>query len=72
MDYLPIEKEIKKLTRSYLGNVIYTIVGEAFVEWVDSRINDRNAKIQATQNNIAYIDPEIAAILQNSTTISGK
>ena len=30
MEYLPVDSEIKKLTRSYLGNIIYTLVGEPF------------------------------------------
>ena len=28
--YLPIEKEIKKLSRQYIGNIIYTVVGDQF------------------------------------------
>ena len=32
---LPIEDEIKHLHRQYLANVIYTIVGKYFVDWVD-------------------------------------
>ena len=35
MKALPVEKEIKKLSRQYLSNVIYTIVGKPFSEWVD-------------------------------------
>ena len=31
-NYLPVEKEIAKLSRAYLGNVIYTIVGRAFLQ----------------------------------------
>ena len=29
-----IDKEIRKLPRSYIANVIYTIVGDKFNEWV--------------------------------------
>ena len=33
---LPIEtREIEKLPRAYLANVIYTVVGDPFKEWVD-------------------------------------
>ena len=38
MQALPIEKEIKKLSRSYVANVIYTIIGDTFSQWVDKRI----------------------------------
>ena len=33
---LPVElREIEKLPRAYLGNLIYTIVGQPFRDWVD-------------------------------------
>jgi hypothetical protein len=31
---LPPSKEISKLSRAYLSNVIYTIIGEPFQQWV--------------------------------------
>ena len=31
---LPPSKEISKLSRGYLSNVIYTIMGEPFQQWV--------------------------------------
>ena len=33
-DALPIIKEIRKMPRSYICNVIYTLVGEDFKEWM--------------------------------------
>lgn len=45
---LPIEpREVEKLPRSYLANVIYTIVGKPFRDWVDEAIKARNDKIVA-------------------------
>jgi hypothetical protein len=38
MQALPIEAEIKQLHRQYLANVIFTIVGEPFQNWVDQHI----------------------------------
>ena len=36
---LPIEaREVEKLPRAYLANVIYTIVGEKFRKWVEQKI----------------------------------
>ena len=46
LEHLPVAKEIKKLSRAYLGNVIYTIVGNPFKEWVDGKIKERHAKIK--------------------------
>ena len=39
---LPPGKEIAKLARCYLANVINTIMGDAFQEWVISQTNARN------------------------------
>ena len=44
--YLPIEKEIHKLPRSYLANVIYTVKGVHFENWVNDRVKQRNDKIK--------------------------
>jgi hypothetical protein len=45
---LPIEpREVEKMPRSYLANVIYTIVGKPFRDWVDVAIKTRNDKIVA-------------------------
>ena len=60
MNALPIEKEIHKLTRQYLINVIYTIVGDNFVEWVNERVEKRNKKIKEEGKMMIDIDPEVA------------
>ena len=38
-------KERLKLQRSYIGNCIYTIVGQPFKDWVQERIVKRNEKV---------------------------
>ena len=42
---LPEPKEIQRLPRQYLINVIATVVGEAFAQWVTGKIEERNTKI---------------------------
>jgi hypothetical protein len=69
---LPPSKEISKLSRSYLANVIYTIVGEPFQQWVHQQVNIRNQKIAVEGNNVIAMDPQIARIFMDSTAISGK
>ena len=39
---LPVQKECLKLERQYICDLIYTIVGDPFSEWVDERVNARN------------------------------
>ena len=70
LEYLPIEKEVKKLTRSYIGNVIYTIVGEPFRDWVQEKVNERHQKIKESKDMLVELDPEIAQIFQQSTSVS--
>ena len=70
---LPSEqREILKLHRNYVSTVIYTLVGEPFAVWVKERIQERNNKILQEQNMNAQFDPEIAAILDKSTSVSGR
>ena len=47
MRYLPVEKEVHKLPRQYLANVIHSVKGENFQRWVDQRVKERNEKIKS-------------------------
>ena len=61
-----IEREINKLPRAYIANVIYTIIGESFKEWVNTQITMRNDKIKNEKDVTIEMDPEIAAIFRAS------
>ena len=69
---LPPSKEITKLSRAYLANVIYTIMGQNFQDWVTGQVNYRNQKVALEGNNMISMDPQIARIFHQSTAISGK
>ena len=63
MKAFPIEtKEIKKFPRQYIANVIYTLVGSPFEQWVNKRIKDRHRKIAEEKDLNIELDPEIAAL----------
>ena len=71
LDYLPItEKEILKLPRAYTGNVIYTVLGKPFDDWVQLKIKERNELRKQEREMQIAMDPEIMRIFQASTTIS--
>ena len=70
MKRLPCEKEIFKLPKQYLTNVIYTIVGQDFATWVRAKIEERNAKVSKDKDLMIAVDPAIAAAFQNSTAVS--
>ena len=74
MEALPVvEKEILKLPRSYIANVINTIISpdDAFRLWVKARVNERHSRVVQDQGTIE-MDPEIAEVYRQSKAISGK
>ena len=44
---------------------------QTFLKWVDTRCDTRNEKYQQ-EEDVILMDPEIAAIYQASTSVSGK
>ena len=54
-----MKHEILKLPRSYISNVIYTLVGPRFKEWVEKVIKERNEKILKEQNLNIEMDPAV-------------
>ena len=67
MKCLPsLEREVNKLPRSYVANIIYTIIGDDFKKWVNKQIKVRNDKIRDEQNIVIEMDPEVAAIFKAS------
>lgn len=72
MEALPIvQREIQKLPRSYVCNVIHTLAGDAFVKWVEKQVNERNSRV-AKEASLIEMDSQIAAIYQASTAVSVK
>jgi hypothetical protein len=63
-------REVDKLPRAYLANVIYTVVGDLFKQWVDGEISKRNDKIVEEQNLAINMDPEIYAAFKASNHVS--
>ena len=60
---LPLVKtEIDKLPRQYIANIISTLVGKPFDEWIDKRVNARHEKRAEEGNFNIQMDPEIARI----------
>ena len=72
MNALPVEAEIKKLPRQYIANVIYTLVGDPFYQWVQLKINERNEKVKQQMNINIQMDPRVAEAFRNSTAVSSK
>ena len=40
-----MRKEILKLPRAYIANIVYTIIGDPFIAWSKAKIEARNKKV---------------------------
>ena len=50
------EREIDKLPREYIGNVIQTIAKDDFSAWVKRKVEARNAKLAAEKEVAINMD----------------
>jgi hypothetical protein len=70
VDCLPVIREIRKMPRSYVCNVIFTCLKDPFQEWVSERCRQRNADIAIDQNLNIELDANIAKAFHASTAVS--
>jgi hypothetical protein len=72
MGYLPAEeREVKKLPRAYVSNVIYSVIGDPFRIWVSQQIEARHQRLATKNDLLVSLDPTIAEIFRSSNSISG-
>ena len=70
---LPREKsEIENLHRQYIANVVYTVAGSDFTDWIEMKLKERTEKLKEEKDLCIKMDPEIYSVYKNSTAISGK
>lgn len=65
-------EETEKFPRQYIANVLHTLVGKPFRQWVDNKLEERNAELTEKKEMVIELDPEIEAIFKASTAVSGK
>ena len=70
--YLPDERDMAKLPRQWIINVIYSLLGDDFREWVSQQVKDRNDQLAEKRDLMIDLDPDIAAAFGNSAYISSK
>ena len=70
--YLPDDQDIEKLPKQWLRNMCAAVMGSTFREWVSVQIEDSNAEMADKRNMMIDMDPEIAAVFQQSTAVSSK
>ena len=72
MRHMPNGKELRKTPRQWIVNVIATIVGKPFHEWVKQRIDERNSAVVEKNNLGITMDSQVAAAYHASTAVSRK
>jgi hypothetical protein len=72
VDSLPPVREIWKMPRTYVCNVIFTRLGDVFQKWVDTRCHQRNLDIAVEKDLNIELDVNIAKAFHASTAISCK
>ena len=70
--YLPIPRELHKISREWIYNVVATILGETFTDWVKDQIEDRNEEVKDKRKLDIELDADVAAAFRASTAVSRK
>ena len=71
-EYLPDERDIRRLPRQWVINLIYSLKGDEFREWVSGLIRGRNEHLALQNDLMIELDPQIAEAFKTSQNISSK
>ena len=69
---LPEERELRKMPRQYICNVIYTLVGEPFAKWVSKGCTERNENFTKDHGMEIKLSTRVAEAAAASTYVSRK
>ena len=70
--YLPDQRDLHRLPRQYIVNVIFTVVGQPIKDYVNKCIKQRNDELAENRDLLIELDPQIAAAFKTSLNISSK
>ena len=70
--YLPDGRELHKVARAWICNVIASVLGPIFTDWVRDVIEERNEELTDKKGIQIELDPDIAAAFKMSTAVSRK
>ena len=60
-EYLPEPKlELPKTPKQWVANVIATLLGDKFAEWVAHQVEERHRKVAVKKDIMIQMDPEMA------------
>ena len=72
VEYLPISKKLTKMSRNYICNVVYSLTGSVFENWVKARVDSRNDSMAIKKDLMVSLDPGIANCFLKSQSLSSK
>ena len=72
-EYLPEpEIELPKTPKQWIAKVCATVLEDRFANWVKAQVEARHQKVAVQKDLMIDMDPEIAAVFQQSTAVSSK
>jgi hypothetical protein len=60
------------LPRQFLINLLFTLLGSEFSDWVNAIVEARNLKVATDRKMLLELDPDIAQAFHNSTAVNSK
>ena len=70
MKHLPILKELEKVPKAWVCNVIFSVIGSQFEDWVADRIRKRNERVTVLRDLNIDMDPKVLAAWHGSNAVS--
>ena len=70
--FFPDREDYYLLPRDYVGNMLHSILGDEFRNWVILKINERNLEYNVKHGKMLSVIPEIAKVVAETTDIPGR
>jgi hypothetical protein len=68
--YIPDKGEVHKVSREWICNVVATVLGTIFTNWVREQIEIRNDEVTEKNDMNIELDDDVAAAFHASTSVS--
>jgi len=69
---MPDKGELHKVSREWICNVVATVLGTTFTNWVKEQIEARNEEVREKKDMNIELDEDVAAAFTASTSVSCK
>ena len=69
---MPDKGELHKVSREWICNVVATVLGTTFTNWVKEQIEARNEEVREKKDMNIELDEDVAAAFTASTSVTCK